>query len=129
MIEYRSHCAGDVFDFAERLAHDRVEVEVGKTPYARFDLNDYSIPHALVQKPLTLLASESRALRQWAPVHVHHAAAGTTGLLGSKVGTLLCSALAVAIYLAVLAITRELSLAEVLAVRRERPTGPAADAV
>lgn len=59
-------------------------------------------------------------------------AAGTTGFLGSKVGTLLCSALAVAVYLAVLAVTRELSLAEVLAVRRERPTGPtgpAADAV
>jgi transposase len=31
----------------------------GKTPYIRFDLNDYSIPHELVQKPLTLVASES----------------------------------------------------------------------
>ena len=30
----------------------------GKTPYLRFDLNDYSIPHALVGKPLTLMASE-----------------------------------------------------------------------
>ncbi|WP_437644267.1 IS21 family transposase [Sorangium sp. So ce362] len=30
----------------------------GKTPYLRFDLNDYSIPHALVRKPLTLIASE-----------------------------------------------------------------------
>ncbi|HYP47759.1 MAG TPA: IS21 family transposase, partial [Thermoleophilaceae bacterium] len=30
----------------------------GKTPYIRFDLNDYSIPHTLVQKPLTLIASE-----------------------------------------------------------------------
>lgn len=29
----------------------------GKTPYVRFDLNDYSIPHALVRKPLTLCAS------------------------------------------------------------------------
>ena len=26
-------------------AHERVEVEIGKTPYARFDLNDYSVPH------------------------------------------------------------------------------------
>ncbi len=26
-------------------AVERVEVEVGKTPYARFDLNDYSVPH------------------------------------------------------------------------------------
>jgi transposase len=30
----------------------------GKTPYIRFDLNDYSIPHTLVKKPLTLVASE-----------------------------------------------------------------------
>ena len=30
----------------------------GKTPYIRFDLNDYSIPHTLVKKPLTLIASE-----------------------------------------------------------------------
>jgi transposase len=30
----------------------------GKTPYVRFDLNDYSIPHTLVGKPLTLIASE-----------------------------------------------------------------------
>ena len=32
----------------------------GKTPYLRFDLNDYSIPHDLVRKPLTLIASESQ---------------------------------------------------------------------
>jgi transposase len=30
----------------------------GKTPYIRFDLNDYSIPHTLVRKTLTLIASE-----------------------------------------------------------------------
>lgn len=29
----------------------------GKTPYVRFDLNDYSIPYQLVKKPLTILAS------------------------------------------------------------------------
>lgn len=29
----------------------------GKTPYVRFDLNDYSIPHELVRKPLTLVAT------------------------------------------------------------------------
>jgi transposase len=33
-------------------------VASGKTPYIRFDLNDYSIPHTLVKKPLTLIASE-----------------------------------------------------------------------
>jgi transposase len=35
-------------------------VSSGKTPYVRFDLNDYSIPHALVRKPLTLVASEDQ---------------------------------------------------------------------
>jgi transposase len=31
----------------------------GKTPYIRFDGNDYSIPHALVRRPLTLSVSET----------------------------------------------------------------------
>lgn len=34
-------------------------VASGKTPYIRFDLNDYSIPHPFVKKPLTLSASET----------------------------------------------------------------------
>ena len=34
-------------------------VRSGKTPYVRFDLNDYSIPHTLVRERLTLLASPS----------------------------------------------------------------------
>jgi transposase len=33
-------------------------VRSGKTPYIRFDLNDYTIPHTLVRKPLTLVADE-----------------------------------------------------------------------
>ncbi len=37
--------------------HDCVEVSVGKTPYIRFDLNDYSVPHTCVRKTLTVLAS------------------------------------------------------------------------
>lgn len=42
------------------LECDRVvAVSSGKTPYVRFDLNDYSIPHRLVRKPLTLVASET----------------------------------------------------------------------
>jgi transposase len=32
----------------------------GKTPYLRFDKNDYSIPHTLVRKPLLLVASDRR---------------------------------------------------------------------
>ncbi|MFY2556696.1 Mu transposase domain-containing protein [Corallococcus terminator] len=34
-------------------------VSSGKTPYVRFDGNDYSIPHTLVRQPLTLVASAS----------------------------------------------------------------------
>ncbi len=33
------------------------EVKVQKTPYVRFDLNDYSVPHSEVQKLLTVRAS------------------------------------------------------------------------
>ena len=38
-------------------AQERIEVRVGKTPYARFDLNDYSIPHTHVRRPLSVLAT------------------------------------------------------------------------
>src|ERR1700692_1526272 len=34
---------------------ERVPVTAGKTPYVRFDLNDYSIPHTHVRRPLTVL--------------------------------------------------------------------------
>ena len=36
------------------------EVKAGKTPYVRFDLNDYSIPHTHVQRMLTLRADPVR---------------------------------------------------------------------
>ncbi len=36
---------------------ERLEVQVGKTPYVRFDGNDYSVPHAYVQRTLVVLAS------------------------------------------------------------------------
>ncbi len=36
---------------------ERVEVQVGKTPYVRFDLNDYSIPHTHVRRTLVVLAT------------------------------------------------------------------------
>jgi hypothetical protein len=35
---------------------ERVSVSVGKTPYVRFDLNDYSVPHTQVRRVLTVLA-------------------------------------------------------------------------
>ena len=36
---------------------EQLIVKVGKTPYVRFDRNDYSVPHTHVQRPLTVLAS------------------------------------------------------------------------
>lgn len=36
---------------------DRIDVEVGKTPYVRFDLNDYSVPHQYVRRTLVVVAS------------------------------------------------------------------------
>jgi transposase len=37
-------------------AEERREVAVGKTPYVRFDLNDYSVPHGLVRRVLVVVA-------------------------------------------------------------------------
>jgi transposase len=34
-------------------------IRSGKTPYVRFDCNDYSIPYTLIRKPLTLIADET----------------------------------------------------------------------
>ena len=39
---------------------ERVAVSVGKTPYVRFDLNDYRVPHTQVRKTLTVLADPDR---------------------------------------------------------------------
>jgi hypothetical protein len=38
---------------------ERVEVHSGKTPYIRFDLNDYSIPFRYVCRTLTVIASQT----------------------------------------------------------------------
>jgi len=37
--------------------NEREEIKVGKTPYVRFDLNDYSVPHTYVRKMVTVSAS------------------------------------------------------------------------
>lgn len=42
------------YDFFEKE-----EVSIGKTPYARFDLNDYSVPHQFVRKILTVRATQT----------------------------------------------------------------------
>ena len=39
---------------------ERVMVRVGKTPYLRFDKNDYSVPHTHVQRDLLVLATDDR---------------------------------------------------------------------
>ena len=46
-----SHC-----QTTRRQLLERVAVSVGKTPYVRFDLNDYSVPHTHVRRVLTVLA-------------------------------------------------------------------------
>jgi transposase len=38
----------------------RLEVAVAKTPYVRFDLNDYTVPHTHVRRTLSVLADEQR---------------------------------------------------------------------
>jgi transposase len=65
-VEDRSRTVRDAFaDEKDKLlpvpaepfpVHERVEVEIGKTPYARFDLNDYSVPHDRTQRTLVVLA-------------------------------------------------------------------------
>jgi transposase len=42
------------------VTDERVEVSVGKTPYVRFDLNDYSVPHTQVCRTLTVVADSDR---------------------------------------------------------------------
>jgi hypothetical protein len=39
---------------------ERVDVTAGKTPYVRFDLNDYSVPHTHVRRLLTVVADPER---------------------------------------------------------------------
>jgi len=39
---------------------ERVEVRIGKTPYARFDRNDYSVPHTHVRRTLSVVASPTQ---------------------------------------------------------------------
>ena len=41
------------------VSFEQEEVNVGKTPYVRFDLNDYSVPHQFVRKILTVLATQT----------------------------------------------------------------------
>jgi transposase len=44
------------------VCDEQKEVSVGKTPYVRFDLNDYSVPHDLVRRQLVVRAT-TRSVR------------------------------------------------------------------
>jgi hypothetical protein len=52
---------------------ERLEVRVGKTPYVRFDKNDYSVPHTQVRKLLCIEATQAqvRVLCQATEVACH----------------------------------------------------------
>jgi transposase len=52
---------------------EQVAVKIGKTPYARFDLNDYSVPHNYVQQTVAVLAdlTQVRILSGQAVVATH----------------------------------------------------------
>lgn len=53
---------------------EREEVKVGKTPYIRFDKNDYSIPYTHVRKVLTVTATLKQVRILEGPVEIaHHA--------------------------------------------------------
>ena len=41
---------------------ERCDVSVGKTPYVRFDLNDYSVPHTHVCRILTVIGKPDRVV-------------------------------------------------------------------
>ena len=47
---------------------ERLVVDVGKTPYVRFDLNDYTVPHTLVRRTLSVLAPDGPARH----LHLHY---------------------------------------------------------
>ena len=55
------------------VCEDVIDVKVGKTPYVRFDGNDYSVPHLLVRKRLSVRATrtEVRVVDREAVVATH----------------------------------------------------------
>lgn len=83
--------AGDAFPVAERL-----EVRAGKTPYVRFDTNDYSVPHDRVRRRLTVLATPrlvrvldgdeeiARHARSWCVKQVIEEPSHVAGLVAAK---------------------------------------------
>lgn len=81
--EDRSICVGEAFS-QERSklltspdtdypCDEQVEVKVGKTPYVRFERNDYSVPHTHTRKSLLVVASptEVRIMDQGECIATH----------------------------------------------------------
>lgn len=68
--EDRTSSVRDTFEFEKpRLlplpddhfpTEERIEVRSGKTPYVRFDLNDYTIPHTHVRRMVSVVATPDR---------------------------------------------------------------------
>ena len=68
--EDRSICVRQAFEQEQPLllglpdnpypTDERVEVSIGKTPYARFDRNDYSLPHTHVRRTLSVCATPAQ---------------------------------------------------------------------
>lgn len=66
-VEDRNQTVGQTFEIEKKSllplpddhfpAHDMTVIRVGKTPYARYDLNLYSIPHKYVGRSLTVAAT------------------------------------------------------------------------
>jgi transposase len=65
--EDRERTVGEVFEAEKPYllclpdnpfpAEDRVETQVARTPYVRFDLNDYSVPYTYVRRPVVVVAT------------------------------------------------------------------------
>ena len=65
---------------------ERVAVKVGKTPYVRFDLNDYSVPHTHVRRTAHRAGRPARgAHRRWRPRYSPPSRAATTRARRSRI--------------------------------------------
>ena len=65
---------------------ERVDVRVGKTPYVRFDMNDYSVPHIHVQRRLTVIEPSLKGGRKVVGKNGTATTASTTATLTQASG-------------------------------------------
>ena len=95
-MEDKSKTVGEVFEEERPFliplpehpvpCDEQIEVTVGKTPYIRFDLNDYSVPHHLVGRSLIVQASPEkiRIHHKMQEVASHHRCYGRAMLIQDK---------------------------------------------